>query len=106
MSHRKSDISENLPTHDQVSPASSSHQTPKTTPLTNERCKAFTTPVEYVSLFEGVTESLKEERDSRLDPYAAVFTGFNKLLVEVADYLRAKQDPPDVPPRQVITRLM
>lgn len=62
--------------------------------------------MEYVSLFEGFTDTLKRERDSTLDPYVGVFTGFNKLLVEVAQYVKEKRDPPEVQPRQMLTRLM
>ena len=62
--------------------------------------------MEYVSLFEGVTDTLKRERDSTLVPYLGVFTGLNKLLVEVAHYVKEKRNPPEVQPRQMLTRLM
>lgn len=84
-------------------PASSSHRTPKTITTTSE---VLPSPKEYVSLFQGATEALQKERDSRLNPYAAVLTGFNKLLVEVANYTREKYDPPEIPSRQVFVRLL
>lgn len=63
-------------------------------------------PAEYVSLFEGNMDRLKEDRDSRLDPYRTVLTGINQLLVDVADYIEEKRTSQTQPTRQIVFRLM
>ena len=105
MAYQKNDVSENLPTPDQAFRTSSSPLTQRKV-TTARASETLSAPVEYVSLFEGVTDTLKRERDSTLDPYLGVFTGFNKLLVEVAHYVKEKGNPPEVQPRQMLTRLM
>lgn len=64
-------------------------------------------PAEYVSLFEEVDlETFKEYRDARLDPYKAVLTGINFLLVDVSDYVKGVHTREHPPYRQVLPRLM
>lgn len=63
-------------------------------------------PAEYVSLFEGNMDWLKDDRDSRLDPYRTVLTGINQLLVDVADYIEEKRTSQTQPTRQIVFRLM
>lgn len=63
-------------------------------------------PAEYVSMFKGNTDLLKEERDSEIDTYRAVLTGMNQLLMEMADYIKEKRNTQVCPPRKVVSRLM
>lgn len=101
---RTSDASSSRPRRSQ---SQSQSQIREASTLPTNATIPIPTPVEYVSLFEGITEPLKEDRDSLLDPYTAVLTGINQLLIEVAHYIKQQRDPPDLlPPPHVMIRLM